>query len=247
MYNTYYRRGEDMPRTEGYRALLAGATGLVGLRLLRQLLQDEHCESLTVLVRRPLPPMPEQAAFRDKLNVVTADFDRMDEALADIEADVVFCALGTTIRKAKSQEAFRQVDLGYPVAMGEWAKAHGAKKFILVSAMGANIHSAVFYNRIKGEAEALLTALGLPELHIVRPSLLLGKREEFRPGEKAAILLSPLLKLLMQGRLRKYRPVRAEDVAAFMRKKAELTIDGLAPIVKIHENNAITASTPKSV
>ncbi|QHW32106.1 NAD(P)H-binding protein [Paenibacillus rhizovicinus] len=234
-----------MPRTEGYSALLAGATGLVGFQLLRQLLKDDHCRSLTVLARRPLPHLPELAAFRDKLHVITADFDRMGEALADVQADVVFCALGTTIKKAKSQDAFRQVDLGYPVALGEWAKANEAKKLIIVSAMGANEKSVVFYNRVKGEAEALLSAIGVPELHIVRPSLLLGKREEFRPGERVAVLLSPALKLLMRGPLLSYRPVHAEDVAAFMRSLASAPAEQLAPIVNVYENHAITANQPK--
>ncbi|MBM7567480.1 NAD(P)H-binding protein [Paenibacillus sacheonensis] len=231
-----------MPRTEGYRALLAGATGLVGFQLLRQLLQDERCRSLTVLARRPLPLLPGDEASSGKLRVISADFDHMEEALADVQADVVFCALGTTIRKAGSQEAFRQVDLGYPVALGEWAKAHGAGKMIAISAMGANARSAVFYNRVKGEMEAQLSAIGLRALQIVRPSLLLGKREEFRLGERAAIMLSPLLRLLMQGSLRKYRPVRAEDVAAFMREAAALPPDRLAPVVQIYDNHAITTS-----
>lgn len=235
-----------MPQAEGYSAVLAGATGLVGFQLLKQLLQEDRCRSLTVLARRPLPQLPGLEMPRDKLHVITADFDRMDEALNDIQADVVFCALGTTIKKAKSQEAFRQVDLGYPVALGEWAKAHGASKMIIVSAMGANEKSAVFYNRVKGEAEAALRVIGLPELHIVRPSLLLGKREEFRLGEKIAVLLGPALSLLMQGPLRGYRPVHAEDVATFMRNIASVPQETLAPYVRIYENDTITTSRRKT-
>ncbi|SFJ74500.1 Uncharacterized conserved protein YbjT, contains NAD(P)-binding and DUF2867 domains [Paenibacillus sp. UNC496MF] len=233
-----------MPRTEGYRALLAGATGLVGFRLLRQLLEDRRCGALTVLTRRPLPPMPQAGGLRDKLTVLTADFDHLEQALADVEADVVFCALGTTIRKAGSQNAFRQVEQAYPLALGEWAKSRGAGKFIVISAMGANASSGIFYNRVKGEAEEALRAVGLPELHIVRPSLLLGRRDEFRLGEKAAMLLGPLLKPLMRGGLRRYRPVRAEAVAAFMRQTAAAApIVGSGPAVKIYENDAITESS----
>ncbi|WP_308637085.1 NAD(P)H-binding protein [Paenibacillus silvisoli] len=228
--------------TAGYRALLVGATGLVGSALLRRLLNDGRCTAVTILVRRPLRPSPDGHGANRKLTVLTADFDRLDEALADVEADVVFCALGTTIKKAKTQEAFRQVDLEYPAALGEWAKQHGAESFIVVSAMGANASSTIFYNRVKGEMEAQLSALGLRELHIVRPSLLLGKREEFRPGEQVAVWLSPLLKLVMQGKLRVYRPVEAEQVAAFMADLAAARSWNGMEIVKIYENDAIHAT-----
>lgn len=229
--------------SSGYRALVLGATGLVGSALLRQLLADPQCEAVTILVRRPLRPSQDMQAYGSKLTVLTADLERMEEALTGVEADTVFCALGTTIKKAGTQEAFRVVDLDYPVALGEWAKAHGAAKYIVVSAMGANASSSIFYNRVKGEMEARLTELGLPELHLVRPSLLLGKREEFRLGEKFAIMLSPLMKLLMVGRLRVYRPVQAEDVAAFMVKCAHAELSAVdRPIVRLYENDAITAT-----
>ncbi|RAP73355.1 NAD(P)H-binding protein [Paenibacillus montanisoli] len=226
----------------GYRALLVGATGLVGSALLRRLLQDSRCTAVTILIRRPLRPSTNGYGANLKLTVLTADFDRMDEALADVEADVVFCTLGTTIKKAKTQEAFRQVDLDYPVALGEWAERHGAEKFIIVSAMGANASSPIFYNRVKGEMEAQLSALGLRELHIVRPSLLLGKREEFRPGEQVAVWLSPLMKLFMQGKLRAYRPVEADQVAAFMADLAAARGESGMTDAKIYENDAIHAT-----
>ncbi|MBP3967284.1 NAD(P)H-binding protein [Paenibacillus lignilyticus] len=234
-----------MEASATYKALLVGATGLVGASLLRQLLQDSRCSAVTILVRRPLLPSGDEIGSNRKLTVITADLDRTDEALAGVEADIVFCTLGTTIKKAKTQEAFRQVDLAYPVALGDWAERHGAAKMIIVSAMGANASSSIFYNRVKGEMEAQLSALGIRELHIVRPSLLLGKREEFRLGEKFAILLTPLLKLIMQGGLRKYRPVEADDVAAFMvglgRRPAAVTGQEAGSFVKIYENDAIQA------
>ncbi|REE83843.1 putative NAD(P)-binding protein [Paenibacillus taihuensis] len=227
----------------GYRALVLGATGLVGSALLQQLLADPQCAAVTILVRRPLRPSPDMGTYGSKLTVLTADFDRMEEALTGVEADTVFCALGTTIKKAGTQEAFRVVDLEYPVRLAEWAKAHGADRYMVVSAMGANASSSIFYNRVKGEMEARITEIGLPELHIVRPSLLLGKREEFRLGEKLAIMLSPLMKLLMVGRLRMYRPVQAEDVAAFMVKCAQTGLaSGDRPVVELYENGAITAT-----
>ncbi|SEO79613.1 NAD(P)H-binding protein [Paenibacillus sp. OV219] len=229
--------------SRGYRSLVLGATGLVGSALLGQLLADPQCMAVTILVRRPLRPSPDMQVYGSKLTVLTADLDRMEEALTGVEADIVFCTLGTTIKKAGSQEAFRVVDLEYPITLGEWAKTHGASKYIVVSAMGANASSSIFYNRVKGEMEARLTEIGLPELHIVRPSLLLGKREEFRLGEKAAILLSPLMKLLMVGRLRMYRPVQAAAVAAKMVKCANgRVVLGGRPITQIYENDAITAT-----
>jgi len=204
-----------------YRALLVGATGLVGSALLRRLLAEPCCVSLTVLARRPLDGASGRivaAAGSDagKLRVIVADFDRMYEALSDVEVDVVYCALGTTIRKAKTKEAFRKVDLDYPLLLGEWAKAQRVRKYVAVTAMGASTTSPFFYSRVKGELEEELAELKLPELHLFRPSLLLGKRPEVRLGERIGAWAAIVIRPLMLGALRPYRPISGDTVAAAM-------------------------------
>ncbi|MBB3113788.1 uncharacterized protein YbjT (DUF2867 family) [Paenibacillus phyllosphaerae] len=227
-----------------YRALLAGATGLVGSELLTQLLADPACSSITVLARRPLSKEASRSGYAAKLRVIVADFDRLEEALDGVEADVVFCALGTTIKTAKTREAFRKVDYEYPARLGNWASGHGDTRMIVISAVGASSGSKVFYSRVKGEIEDYLRSLGLAELHLLRPSLLLGKRAEFRLGERIAVLMSPLLRVLMVGPLRVYRPVWDAQVAAAMRAAASGRsglpggpIDG--PQVYLYENDQI--------
>ncbi|WP_127534280.1 Rossmann-fold NAD(P)-binding domain-containing protein, partial [Paenibacillus kobensis] len=151
-----------------------------------------------------------------KLRVIVADFDRMTEALSDVEADVVYCALGTTIRKAKTKEAFRKVDFDYPLMLGEWAKNRGSRKVVAVTAMGASTSSPFFYSRVKGELEEELAELKLPELHLFRPSLLLGKRQELRIGELFGSWAAVAIRPFMMGGLRRYRPIGGDTVAAAM-------------------------------
>jgi len=149
--------------------------------------------------------------------------------LSNVHADDVYCCLGTTIKKAGSQEAFKKIDLGLVVTIAGLMKKQGAEQFLVISAMGADKDSKIFYNRTKSEMEAALQELGYPCLRIVRPSLLLGPREEFRLGEKIGVILTPILKPFLQGSLKKYRPVEAEKVAQFM-----LKISGEEPVAGVH-------------
>jgi uncharacterized protein YbjT (DUF2867 family) len=192
----------------GKRALLAGATGLVGGFCLRQLLADPRYSSITVWSRRPL------SVAHPKLTVELVDFDGAPSS--GVRIDEIFCCLGTTIRTAGSQQAFRKVDHDYPVALAKFGKAAGARAFIMVSALGANPRSSVFYSRVKGEAETDIATLGLPRAVFLRPSILLGPRQEKRPGERFGILAGRLIAPLLAGRLAKYRPIQAQDVAAAM-------------------------------
>jgi len=194
----------------GKSALLAGATGLVGGYVLRRLLAYSRYSRVEILVRRELP-------IRDpKLTQRIVDFAGLDADVLGIAPDDVFCCLGTTIRKAGSEEAFRRVDYGYPLALAQLAKAVGADKFLMVSALGADPKSAVFYNRVKGEVEQAIAATGLPAAYFFRPSLLVGPRAENRPGEKIAIAAGNLIAPLLIGGLRKYRPIHADTVSAAM-------------------------------
>lgn len=191
-------------------ALLLGATGLVGGHVLDQLLADPAYRRVTVLGRRPL------ARMDPKLDQRTADFDRLDEHAISFAVDHVFCCLGTTIAAAGSQEAFRRVDHDYVVESARLAAEHGARRYLLVTAAGANARSRIFYNRVKGQAEDAVRALPLESVVILRPSLLLGEREQERRSEALAQRVMPALNRVMVGPLRRYRPIQAATVARAM-------------------------------
>jgi uncharacterized protein YbjT (DUF2867 family) len=213
------------------KALIVGSTGLVGSHLLQNLFNDATYSEITALVRRT--PLLKN---HRKLKEVITNFSNIDKTLSTITANDVFCCLGTTIKKAGSQVAFRKVDYSLVVDVAKVMRKQGAEQFVVISAMGANSSSKVFYNRIKGDMEEALKGLGYPCLRIIRPSLLLGQREEFRLGEKIGILMSPLWKLLLVGSLKKYRPVEADTVARFMVKVAnEEPVSG----VHVYESDKI--------
>ncbi|MGE5674918.1 MAG: oxidoreductase [Mycobacterium leprae] len=203
---------------EERRACIVGASGLVGGGLVNELLMRSAYDRVTILVRRKLP------LAHPKLEQRVVDFDHLP---ADaVQGDDCFCCLGTTIKKAGSQAAFRKVDYDYPVAFAHLAKESGARQYLIVTAMGADARSGIFYNRVKGEAEEALKQLGLPGLHIFRPSLLLGNRHEFRLGEAVAAALSPLVTPFLVGGMRKYRPIQGYAVARAMRNVALDEVEG---------------------
>jgi uncharacterized protein YbjT (DUF2867 family) len=140
----------------------------------------------------------------------------------------VFCALGTTIRKAGSQEAFRKVDLELPLRAAQEAAKAGVEQFVVVSSVGADAASKNFYLRTKGELEAELARLPFRAVHILRPSLLIGKRPEFRLGERLAITIAPALDILTLGKLRKYHSIHAEAVGRAMVGAAKSGRDGVS-------------------
>ena len=192
-------------------AVVAGASGLVGRELVARLLREPGYRRVVALSRRPL------SLADAKLEVVDAAYDRLAAVLhgvtpADRLLDV-FCCLGTTIRAAGSAAAFRCVDHDYVLALGRWSRTAGAHRMVVISALGADAGSRVFYNRVKGETERDLAALGLASLVIVRPSLLAGERAEFRVGERLALMATRPLRALLPARV---RPIAAADVAQAM-------------------------------
>ncbi len=193
-------------------ALLAGATGLVGGHILHTLLGDPQVTQVIVLARRPL------AVSHPKLQVQVVTFDprsgHLPGPLPALPAvDEAYLALGTTIKVAGSQAAFRAVDFGANLAVAQAAAATGAQRIGLVSAVGADAQSAVFYNRVKGELEDALKAMPLQALVIAQPSLLLGDRSALpqppRLGERLAMPWARLLAPVLPG---PYRPVQAQAV-----------------------------------
>jgi uncharacterized protein YbjT (DUF2867 family) len=188
------------------KLLLVGATGLVGSHVLRVALMDQRIDMLIAPVRRALPEQP-------RLLAPIVDFDSLPEDPAWWQTDAVVCALGTTMRTAGSKQAFRRVDYGYPLAVAKLAKRHGTPTFVLNSAIGANPTSRFFYNRVKGEVEQELTGMGFRSLTFVRPGLIGGKRDEFRPAERVA---SAALRLIGLALPRAWRINPAERIAAAM-------------------------------
>jgi len=186
-------------------ALIAGASGLVGGECLQRLLASEAYARVTVVTRRSLG----SAANHPKLREIVIDFAQLDSVSAELRADHVFCALGTTIRKAGSRAKFRQVDFEYPRRLAELALGNGAKHFSLVSALGASSKSGVFYSRVKGELEDALRAMDWPSLCLLRPSVIAGDRRESRPLER-------LSEALLKFGPATYRPVEASEIAAAM-------------------------------
>jgi uncharacterized protein YbjT (DUF2867 family) len=208
-------------------ALVAGATGLVGQALVRQLAGDPAWSEVRALVRRALP-----ADLSGPTVVpITVDYARLDSPPAWAAADHVFCALGTTIRQAGSQEAFRRVDLEFPVALARAALARGARHFLLVSAVGAAAESRVFYNRVKGEVEDAILGLGFRSVTIARPSLLLGPREVPRLGEQIAKVLGVLAPP-------RWKPVESTSVARALVEAARRDLPG----IRVLENRELRAA-----
>ncbi|KPN94934.1 oxidoreductase [Lysinibacillus sp. ZYM-1] len=190
-------------------AIVVGATGLTGSSLVEQLCENDEYVSVTVIARR------KPTFTHPKLEVKIRDFNRLEEK--DIEfAHELYCCLGTTIKKAGSREVFEKVDFEYPLAIASLAKKRGIPHFLVITAMGANESSPFYYNRVKGKLEHDLMELGLQQLSIIRPSLLVGERDELRLGEKAGAKVLKIAKPLLIGPLKRSRAIEASQVAKAM-------------------------------
>jgi len=188
-------------------ALLVGASGLTGGKLLDLLLADPDIGQVSVLVRQTLPINP------PKLRQHVIDFNELEARRELIQGDIVFCCLGTTIRQAGSQAHFKTVDYFYPLTLAMLAKMNGIKRFAAISSLGANAESGNFYLQVKGQLERALLALDFEQLILVRPSLLLGERKQLRPAERIGAAAGKLAGPLLCGPLRRYRPIDADVVA----------------------------------
>jgi uncharacterized protein YbjT (DUF2867 family) len=209
--------------------MLVGVTGLVGGAVLVQAQGDARVDRIVAPTRRQLPPHP-------KLENPLVDFERLPADAPWWAVDSVICTLGTTIRKAGSQEAFHRVDHDYPLAVAQLTRQHGARAFALNSATGADPGSRFFYNRVKGEVEEAIRQVGFPSLTIVRPALIGGDRDEFRPAEFVAKRLLRLADPLLPHR---YRIVPHERIANVL---LEAAITG--PLREhIIESDAIVSGT----
>ncbi len=210
-------------------ALLAGASGLVGICCLRGLLNSDRYHKVHILVRKPL------SMKHEKLEQHLINFDFLDRFAHLIKADDVYCCLGSTIKKAGSQDAFRKIDFGYSYGIAKIAVENGAEQFLVVTAIGSSIKSPVFYSRVKGDLEEAVSNLGFKGVHIFRPSFLVGVRKEKRPAEDLLIDLGRKAAFSMVGPFRKYRPITGEVIAAAMIYTAGQEAEG----VTIYESGRI--------
>jgi len=187
-------------------ALVAGSTGLIGRQLLQLLLDSPAYSKVIALTRKNLPNHP-------KLEQVMVEVGSISEKVNLVKADDIFSCLGTTMATAGSKEKFYEIDFEYPVELARVTHALGATQYLLVSALGANKDSSLYYNRVKGEVEEAISAIGFDSIHIFRPSLLLGDRAEKRTGEVAAKFFYKVFGFLIP---KKYQAIESSRVAAVM-------------------------------
>ena len=188
---------------------ILGATGLVGTECVRQFADSPEFARVVVLARRSVA----LASARSKVETQIVDFERLDDAAEHLRVSHIVCALGTTIKKAGTQDRFRRVDHDYPLAAANLGVRQGARHFLLVTALGANPRSRIFYNRVKGDVEDAIRTLPYRSVTIVRPSLILGERGEFRLGESIGKLFAGITP-------KRFRPVHARAIAGTLRRSA---------------------------
>ncbi len=190
--------------------IVFGATGLIGSHLVKELIKNPDTSRIIIYSRSSLKishyKIVERIIDLDEL----IDFDPQDNPHA------VYCCLGTTLKKAGSKEMFKKVDHDYPVKIAQMAKKNGIKQYIVISSIGADAGSRNFYLRVKGEMENDVLNIGIPRTIFFRPSFLLGKRDEFRLGEEVGKVMIKLINPFLRGKLKKYKPIKAKDIAKAM-------------------------------
>lgn len=198
-------------------AVVIGSTGLIGTHLIKKLVQQGTYGQIIAICRKK--PKDEAVFNNPKVRCLIFDFsnwgslDLQISSFVGTSASSFFCCLGSTMAQAGSQEDFKKIDHDYVVNFAKLAKVCRASQLLIVSALGASVESDVFYNRTKGEMEAAVQTEFAGTLHFLRPSLLIGDRKDFRFFERLAILSAPLYSPFLMGSLKKYHPVKAEQVA----------------------------------
>ncbi len=203
----------------GKTAIILGASGLTGNILLEKLLEDKSYDSIKVFLRKPV------GFEHPKLTEYTGNLLDLKSFKKDFTADEVYCCIGTTAAKTPDKELYKKIDYGIPVAAAKLCKENGIDTFLVISALGASVKSKIFYNRTKGEMEEEVLSLKIPHTYILRPSLILGKRNEMRMGETMGKIMMNLFQFFLIGKLKKYKPVKAENIAIAMIELANLKPD----------------------
>ena len=214
------------------KAILIGASGAIGNSILFQLLENKNYTTVLILVRKEL------RIQHPKLKQLIIDFDQINNYQKEITGDVVFSCLGTTKRQTPDEQQYRKIDFQYPLEIARIAKTNGIKSFHLVSAIGANKNSGIFYTRIKGELEKDLQNIPFDNIHIYRPSLLDTARKDKRFLEGSMNFLMSIVNPLLLGPLKKYKSIKVETVARAMINYSLTDNKG----VFIHESDEIQNS-----
>ena len=191
-------------------ALIIGSTGLIGSHLLDLLLESQEYDKVITFVKR------DSGIQHPKLKQHIIDFDKPETYKELVVGDDFFCSIGTTIKKAGSQDAFRKVDFEYPKQFASLAQQNKVKQFLIITSLGADANSSNFYLKTKGEIQDFLKNCAFESISILQPSLLLGNRTEFRLGEKMGVYFMKLFSFLFIGNLKKYKAIQSEAVAKAM-------------------------------
>lgn len=198
-------------------AIILGATGLTGGILLQKLIQDNRYKTIKLFSRSKIDGLP------NKVDQHIGNLLTLDQFKNEFTADEVYCCIGTTAKKTPDKSKYKAIDYGIPVAAAKLSKENGIKTFIVVSAMGANKKSSVFYNRTKGEMEQGVLDQGIQKTAILRPSLIGGDRDERRVLEKIGLVVFKIIQPLFIGPLKKYKIVNADCIAQAMLNIANTT------------------------
>ena len=210
-------------------ALIIGSTGLIGSHLLNILLESDDYIKVIAFTKRDI------GIRHPKLTQHIIDFDKPETYKELVVGDDFFCTIGTTIKNAGSQKAFRAVDFGYPKQFAAFALLNKVKQFLIISSLGADANSGNFYLKTKGEIQDFLKDCDFKSVAVLQPSLLLGNRTEFRLGEKVGAFFMKTLSFLFLGNLKKYKPIESKTVAKALLKIAQTNNKGF----KIYESDAI--------
>ena len=207
------------------KAILFGASGYIGSYLLQDLLNNPDYDQVTAVVRKDIK------IKHPKFKMLIGDYHSLSKMKEELVADDVFITLGTTKKNTPNLAEYYQVDHDYPVLAAKLAKENGAKAVFMVTAIGANPKSKIFYSRTKGDAERDVIALNFESTHIFQPSMILGNRTEKRPSEKIFQKITKAINPLLGGKMSKYKGIEGKDVAKAMNKAAE----NAAAKVKIYQ------------
>ena len=198
-------------------AIILGATGLTGSILLEKLLKDQRYKTIKLFSRKHIENLP------SKVEQFIGNLFELENFKKYFIADEVYCCIGTTANKTPNKETYKKIDFGIPVTAAKLAKENGIHTFLVVSALGANAKSSIFYNRTKGEMEQAVLSEKIEKTHILQPSIIGGNRNETRIGEKIGLIIIKLLQPLFFGKLKKYKITEAEDIAQAMINLANST------------------------
>jgi uncharacterized protein YbjT (DUF2867 family) len=194
----------------GKTVIILGATGLTGSILLEKLIKDQRYETIKLISRKKIEGLP------SKVQQFIGNMLELETFKEVFTGDEVFCCIGTTAKKTPNKETYKKIDFGIPVTAAKLSKENNISTFIVISAMGANAKSNIFYNRTKGEMEQEVLQQNIPNTYILQPSIIGGNRNENRIGEKIGLAVFKLIQPLFIGNLKKYRIINAETIAQAM-------------------------------